>query len=122
MAIFTTSYGSAMTRLVCEPSKLAGVQELKSVFSLERFLPTSDFVLLLVVRALTCGAIIVQRTLLPAICVVLMAQILSAASIYDYQLTTIDYETVHLHDFKRQSSANRQCCKALWVYSPICWA
>ena len=41
-----------------------------------------------------------QRTLLPAIGLVLTAQILSAASVYDYQLTTIDYETVHLRDFK----------------------
>jgi glutathione peroxidase len=45
-------------------------------------------------------AIIVQRTLLPAIGIVLTAQILSAASVYDYQLTTIDYGTVHLSDFK----------------------
>jgi glutathione peroxidase len=45
--------------------------------------------------------IIVQRTFLSsAIGVVLAAQILSAASIYDYDLTTIDYETVHLRDFK----------------------
>jgi glutathione peroxidase len=51
------------------------------------------------IRALSCIAI-VQRTLLPAICVVLTAELLSAASIYDYQLTTIDYETVHLSDFK----------------------
>jgi len=42
----------------------------------------------------------VQRTLLPAIAVVAAAQILSAGSIYDYQLTSIDYETVHLGDFK----------------------
>jgi glutathione peroxidase len=42
----------------------------------------------------------VQRTLLGAIGVILTAQLLSAASIYDYQLTTIDYNTVHLRDFK----------------------
>jgi glutathione peroxidase len=35
-----------------------------------------------------------------AIVVVLTAQSLSAASVYDYQLTTIDYERVHLGDFK----------------------
>jgi len=29
-----------------------------------------------------------------------MAQLLSAASIYDYQLTTIDYGTLHLRDLK----------------------
>jgi glutathione peroxidase len=42
----------------------------------------------------------VQRTLLPAIALVLTARILSAASVYDYQLTTIDNERVHLRDFK----------------------
>jgi glutathione peroxidase len=42
----------------------------------------------------------VHRTFLPAICVALTAQILSAASLYDYRLTTIDYETVRLRDFK----------------------
>ena len=35
-----------------------------------------------------------------AIGVVLTAQILSAASIYDYQLTTIDYERLNLRDLK----------------------
>jgi glutathione peroxidase len=35
-----------------------------------------------------------------AIGVVLTAQILSAASIYDYQLTTIDYERLDLRDLK----------------------
>ena len=35
-----------------------------------------------------------------AIGVVLTAQILSAASIYDYQLTTIDYERLELRDLK----------------------
>jgi glutathione peroxidase len=59
-----------------------------------------NFVLLLVVHAPNGTADIVQRTLLPAIGVVLTAHILSAASVYDYQLTTIDYETVHLRDFK----------------------
>jgi glutathione peroxidase len=44
--------------------------------------------------------IIVQRTLLTAIGVALTAQILSAASIYDYELTTIDYARVQLRDFK----------------------
>jgi glutathione peroxidase len=45
--------------------------------------------------------IIVQRILLSsAIGVVLTAQILSAASIYDYQLTTIDYERLNLRDLK----------------------
>jgi len=43
----------------------------------------------------------VQRMLLSsAIGVVLTAQILSAASIYDYQLTTIDYERLDLRDLK----------------------
>jgi glutathione peroxidase len=42
----------------------------------------------------------VQRTLLRAIGLVLTAQILPAASIYDYQLNTIDYGTVRLRDFK----------------------
>ena len=42
-----------------------------------------------------------QRILLSsAIGVVLTAQILSAASIYDYQLTTIDYERLNLRDLK----------------------
>lgn len=42
-----------------------------------------------------------QRTFLPsAAAVILMAQLLSAASIYNYELTTIDYERVHLRDFK----------------------
>ena len=42
-----------------------------------------------------------QRILLSsAIGVVLTAQILSAASIYDYQLTTIDYERLDLRDLK----------------------
>ena len=45
--------------------------------------------------------IIVQRTVLSsAIGIVLTAQILSAASIYDYELNTIDYERVHLRDFR----------------------
>ena len=44
---------------------------------------------------------IVQRTLLiSAISIALTAQIVSAGSIYDYQLTTIDYERVQLRDFK----------------------
>ncbi len=43
---------------------------------------------------------IVQRMLLPGMAVVLTAQISLAASIYEYQLTTIDYEIVHLRDFK----------------------
>jgi glutathione peroxidase len=33
---------------------------------------------------------------------VLTAQILSAASIYDYQLTTIDYQKLNLRDFKNK--------------------
>ena len=42
-----------------------------------------------------------QRTLLSsAVSLVLTAQILSAASIYDYQLTTIDNERLHLRDLK----------------------
>lgn len=42
-----------------------------------------------------------QRTLLiSAISIALTAQIVSAGSIYDYQLTTIDYERVQLRDFK----------------------
>jgi glutathione peroxidase len=49
---------------------------------------------------LVAQRIIMQRTLLPAIGVVVAAQILSAASVYDYQLTTIDYGTLHLRDFK----------------------
>ena len=45
--------------------------------------------------------IIMQRTVLSsAIGIVLTAQILSAASIYDYELNTIDYERVHLRDFR----------------------
>ncbi len=35
-----------------------------------------------------------------ATCMVLVVQILSAASIYDYQLNSIDYERVPLRDFK----------------------
>lgn len=31
---------------------------------------------------------------------ILMPQLLSAASVYDYDLTTIDYEKIHLRDFK----------------------
>ena len=42
-----------------------------------------------------------RRTFLAlAIGVVLMTQFLSAASVYDFDLTTIDYERVSLHDFK----------------------
>ena len=44
--------------------------------------------------------IIVRRTFLTAIGVALAAQILAAASIYDYELTTIDYARVQLRDFK----------------------
>ncbi len=48
--------------------------------------------------------IIVHRALLPSatgiVLTVFTAQILSAASIYDYQLTTIDYQKVQLLDFK----------------------
>lgn len=45
--------------------------------------------------------IILQRTLFSsAIGALLTAQILSAASIYDFDLTTIDYQRVHLSDFK----------------------
>jgi glutathione peroxidase-family protein len=43
----------------------------------------------------------VQRTLLfSAIGIALTAHIVSAASLYDYQLNTIDYERVQLRDFK----------------------
>jgi glutathione peroxidase len=43
----------------------------------------------------------VQRTLLfSAIGIALTARIVSAASLYDYQLNTIDYERVQLRDFK----------------------
>jgi glutathione peroxidase len=35
-----------------------------------------------------------------AIAVTLMQQPLSAASVYDYDLTTIDYATIHLSDFR----------------------
>jgi glutathione peroxidase len=35
-----------------------------------------------------------------ALGIVLAAQILSAGSVYDYQLNSIDYETVPLRDFK----------------------
>jgi glutathione peroxidase len=42
-----------------------------------------------------------RRTFLAlAIPVLLMTQILSAASVYDFDLTTIDYEKVPLRDFK----------------------
>jgi glutathione peroxidase len=45
--------------------------------------------------------IIMHRTLLPsAIGVILTAHILAAASIYDYDLNTIDNERLHLRDFK----------------------
>ena len=47
------------------------------------------------------GDYTVQRTLLSsAIGVILTAQILSAASVYDYELRTIDYDKVRLRDFK----------------------
>jgi glutathione peroxidase len=43
----------------------------------------------------------VRRTFLSsAIAVILTTQLLSAASVYDYDLTTIDYDRVHLRDFK----------------------
>jgi glutathione peroxidase len=35
-----------------------------------------------------------------AIAVILVPQLLSAASVYDYDLTTIDYDKIHLRDFK----------------------
>ena len=42
-----------------------------------------------------------RRTFLSSVITVLLAaQFLSAASVYDYDLTTIDYETIHLRDFK----------------------
>lgn len=42
-----------------------------------------------------------RRTFLSlAIAAVLMPQLLSAASVYDYDLTTIDYQKLHLRDFK----------------------
>ncbi len=42
-----------------------------------------------------------RRTFLTSgIAVILTAQFLSAASIYDYDLTTIDYGRLHLRDFK----------------------
>jgi glutathione peroxidase len=42
-----------------------------------------------------------RRTLLSfAIAVILMPRLLSAASVYDYDLTTIDYDRIHLRDFK----------------------
>jgi glutathione peroxidase len=42
-----------------------------------------------------------HRTFLPsAIGLILAAQFLSAASVYDYELTTIDYQKVQLRDFK----------------------
>lgn len=41
------------------------------------------------------------RTLVSAaICIILTAQFLPAASVYDYELNTINYERVHLSDFK----------------------
>lgn len=44
---------------------------------------------------------IVQKSILSsAVGVILAAQFLSAASVYDYDLKTIDYEKVHLRDFK----------------------
>jgi glutathione peroxidase len=42
-----------------------------------------------------------RRTFLfSATAVILTTRLLSAASVYDYDLTTIDYERVHLRDFK----------------------
>jgi glutathione peroxidase len=35
-----------------------------------------------------------------AVAIILLPQFLSAASVYDYDLTTIDYGTIHLRDFK----------------------
>ena len=45
--------------------------------------------------------VVMRRTFLSsAIAVILMPQFLSAASVYDYDLTTIDYQRMHLRDFK----------------------
>jgi glutathione peroxidase len=41
-----------------------------------------------------------QRTVLSIAIITLAAQFLAAASVYDYDLTTIDYQKVHLRDFK----------------------
>ena len=42
-----------------------------------------------------------RRTVLSLpIAVILMCQLLQAASVYDYDLTTIDYDRIHLRDFK----------------------
>ncbi|MFL6451799.1 MAG: glutathione peroxidase [Bryobacteraceae bacterium] len=44
-----------------------------------------------------------RRTFLSfAIVLVLIPQLVPAASVYDYDLTTIDYQRMHLHDFKRK--------------------
>ena len=41
------------------------------------------------------------RTFLSSVIgVILTSQLLTAGSVYDYDLTTIDYQTVHLRDFK----------------------
>jgi glutathione peroxidase len=45
--------------------------------------------------------IVMRRTFLSSVIAALLTtQLLSAASVYDYDLTTIDYQRVHLRDFK----------------------
>ena len=51
---------------------------------------------------LRIGAVVQRTFLSSAISVVLTAQIVSAASIYDYQLTTIDYQKLNLRDLKNK--------------------
>jgi glutathione peroxidase len=47
-----------------------------------------------------CGITVQRKFLFSAIGVILAAQFLSAASVYDYELNTINYERVRLSDFK----------------------
>ncbi|HEX4771145.1 MAG TPA: glutathione peroxidase [Bryobacteraceae bacterium] len=49
---------------------------------------------------LTLGGILQRTLLISAVSLALAAQMVAASSIYDYQLSTIDYENVPLRDFK----------------------
>lgn len=63
---------------------------------------TADVVLALIVGqfAFPVGVLMRRTFLSVALPVLLSAQIGAAASVYDYDLTTIDYQHVHLRDFK----------------------
>src|SRR3982751_4292273 len=84
------------TKAVCKCISLRSTRECRS-FPSHR----AQFGLLLFVsRLLHCGPIMQRTLLFLATIVILTVPCLPAASVYDYELNTIDYQRVHLRDFK----------------------